>query len=186
MPAIRATVLRLRGLDVTGDLPKWKGLHSVSNMESNSDRAPQNEANDALDSLTVDRERLVERLRVPWALMAAFGALGAWWVGAAASAEPGGPYEPPVTGWMALLGALVVAHLVRRETGVRFRAMGARATWAVIGILVTCLALFSVSLGLVSMDLRWGVAITSVAAFVVTTGLAGLAYRSAVKNLRRE
>lgn len=125
----------------------------------------------------------MERLRVPWALMAAFGALGAWWVGAAASAEPGGPYEPPVTGWMALLGALVVAHLVRRETGVRFRAMGARATWAVIGILVTCLALFSVSLGLVSMDLRWGVAITSVAAFVITTGLAGLAYRSAVKNL---
>lgn len=36
------------------------------------------------------------------------------------------------------------------------------------------------------MDLRWGVAITSVAAFVITTGLAGIAYQSAVKNLSRE
>lgn len=119
-PAAPATTL-----DVASDLPGRKEFRTVSNMESNSDRAPQHEANDALDSLTVDRERLVERLKVPWALMAAFGALGAWWVGAAASTQPGRAYEPPVTGWMALLGVFVVAHLVRRETGVRFRTMGA-------------------------------------------------------------
>lgn len=155
-------------------------------MESYSNGTSRDEAADALDSLAADRDRLAGRMRVPWALMAAFGALGAWWVGAAAMTEPGGDYEPPMSGWMALLGALVVAHLVQRESGVRFRRMGARATWAMLGILATCLVLFSVSLGLVSLDLRWAVVITSLVAFALTTLLAGAAYRSAVENLRRE
>jgi hypothetical protein len=155
-------------------------------MESYSSGTSRDEAADALDSLAVDRDRLVGRMRVPWALMAAFGALGAWWVGAAAMTEPGGDYEPPMSAWMALLGALVVGHLVQRESGVRFRRMGARATWATLGILATCLVLFSVSLGLVSLDLRWAVVTTSLVAFTLTTLLAGVAYRSAVENLRRE
>jgi hypothetical protein len=118
--------------------------------------------------------------------MAAFGALGAWWVGAAATTTPGESYEPPQSRWVVLVGVLVVAHLVQRETGIRFRSMGAGATWSMIGVLVTCLALFSISLGLVSLDLAWAVVITSVVAFVITTALAGIAYRSAIKNLRRE
>ena len=79
-----------------------------------------------LTALSADRQRLAQQVAVPWALMAAFGALGAWWVGSAASAAPGAHYEPPQSGWMALLGALVVVHLVQRETGIRFRSLGAR------------------------------------------------------------
>ncbi|MFT4468606.1 hypothetical protein ACMX2H_01725 [Arthrobacter sulfonylureivorans] len=86
---------------------------------------------------------------------------------------------------MALAVALVVVYLIHRETGVRFRSMGTRAGLAVVGIVVTCLVLFSVSLGLVSFGLHWSVALTSVVAFAVTTWLAGAAYRSAVENLRR-
>lgn len=153
-------------------------------MESNHAEASRAAA-EALDSLTMDRERLAGRLRVPWALMAAIGALAAWWVASAATARPGAAYEPPATGWIALLGVLVVAHLVQRETGVRLGAMGARAAWATAGILVTCLALFSVSLGLVSLELAWAVALTSAVAFAVTTWLAGVAYRAAVEHVRR-
>ena len=96
-------------------------------------------------------------------------------MGAAGTTHPGAEYEPPGTGWLALLGVLVVAHLVQRETGVRLRSMGARATWAAIGVIVTCLVLFSVSLALVSLEARWAVLITSVAAFGITTWLAGIA-----------
>ena len=46
-------------------------------MESNSPGASRAEATDALNSLTADRDRLAQRLNVPWALMAAFGAMGA-------------------------------------------------------------------------------------------------------------
>lgn len=111
--------------------------------------------------------------------------MAAWWVGSAAGTSPGEGYEPPTMGWMALAVALVVVYLIHRETGVRFRSMGTRAGLAVVGIVVTCLVLFSVSLGLVSFGLHWSVALTSVVAFAVTTWLAGAAYRSAVENLRR-
>lgn len=117
--------------------------------------------------------------------MAAFGALGAWWVGSAATTDPGANYEPPGTVWMALLGVLVVSYLVQRETGIRFRSLGARANGAIAGIVVACLVLFSLSLGLVSLDLRWVVIATSLAAFAITTWLAGIACRSAVEHLRR-
>lgn len=153
-------------------------------MERNDDDA-RNEAAEALDSLSTDRHRLAQRVRVPWALMAAFGALGAWWVGSAVTTEPGANYEPPLTGWMALLGILVVAHLVQREIGIRFRSLGARANGAVVAILVTCLVLFSISLGLVSLELHWAVAATSLAAFAITTWLSGIACRSAVDRVRR-
>lgn len=155
-------------------------------MEKDPSDGRRESAGGALGSLRADRDRLAGHLRVPWTLMAAFGALGAWWVGAAATTTPGESYEPPQSRWVVLVGVLVVAHLVQRETGIRFRSMGAGATWSMIGVLVTCLALFSISLGLVSLDLAWAVVITSVVAFVITTALAGIAYRSAIKNLRRE
>ena len=142
----------------------------------------RDEAAEMLNTLSDDRQRLAQQVRVPWTLMAAFGALGAWWVGSAASAAPGAHYETPQSGWMALLGALVVIHLVQRETGIRFRSLGARANWMVAVIAVTCLALFSVSLGLVSLQLPWAVVATSLAAFALTTCLSGLALRSAVER----
>ena len=138
-----------------------------------------------LTALSADHQRLAQQVRVPWTLMAAFGALGAWWGGSAVFIVPGAHYETPPSGWMALLGALVVIHLVQRETGIRFRSLGARANWMVAVIAVTCLALFSVSLGLVSLQLPWAVVATSLAAFALTTLLSGLALRSAVERARR-
>ena len=83
------------------------------------------------------------------------------------------------------VGTLVVAYLIRRETGVRFRKMGTRAGWAIVAIAAACLVLFSVSLGLVSFGMQWAVTLTSLIAFAATTWLAGVAYRSAVEQLRR-
>ena len=80
----------------------------------------------------------------------------------------------------------MVIHLIRRETGVRFRTMGGRAGWALVGIIVICLTLFSVSLGFVSFGLRWPVAVMSLLAFATTTWLAGIAFRSARETLRHE
>lgn len=153
-------------------------------MENYSAPPSSDEAIGALDALSADRERLASSVHVPWALLAAFGGIGAWWVSGAVSANPGVDYEPPTSGWLALVGVLVVAYLIRRETGVRFRAMGARAGWAVVGIVIVCLVLFSISLGLVSFGLHWAVVLTSVLAFAATTWLAGVAYRSAVERLR--
>ncbi|MFI6133805.1 hypothetical protein [Micromonospora sp. NPDC051141] len=154
-------------------------------MENDFERPDREAAAEALNTLHADRERLANAVEVPRLLLFAFGALGAWWVAAAATTDPGADYQPPTSGWLALVGGLVIAYLVRRETGIRFRVMGARAGWAVAGIVATCLALFSVSLGLVSFDLRWAVTLTSTAAFLMTTWLAGVAHRSAIAELRR-
>lgn len=154
-------------------------------MESNPNGPSPDEAINALNELTSDRDRLADSIHVPWSLLAGFGGVAAWWVSAAAATSPGANYEAPTTVGLALAVVFVVAYLIQRETGIRFRRMGSRAGWAVAGIVVSCLALFSVSLGLVSFGLHWAVAVTSVVAFAVTTWLAGLAYRSAVKNIRR-
>lgn len=145
----------------------------------------RDEATEALQALSADRRRLTEHMPVPWTLMAAFGALGAWWVGSAATTTPGANYEAPSSVWLGLLGALVVVHLLRRETGIRFRALGVRANATIGVIVVVGLVLFSVSLGLVSFGLHWAVALTSLAAFALVTWLAGMAFRSAVGRLDR-
>jgi len=154
-------------------------------MESHFAGSSPQAAVEVLEALQADRDRLVENARVRWPLLAAFGAAGAWWVASAATARPGEDYEPPASNWLALVAALVIAYLVRRETGIRFRAIGARAAWAVTGIIATCLILFSASLGLASFGLRWAVVLTSLGAFVVTTLLSGVAYRAALAKIRR-
>ena len=166
-------------------LPKRKQTVTLSVMENYSKDPSPDEAVAALNTLSTDRERLVASVHVPWVLLAAFGGLGAWWVSAAASTNPGENYEPPSSSWLALVGTLVVSYLIRRETGVRFRKMGTRAVWAMVGIIVVCLVLFSISLGLVSFGMQWAVALTSLAGFAATTWLASVAYRSAVNQLRR-
>jgi len=168
-----------------GHLPHRKEFSTLAAMESNSQRPSRDEAAKALNDLTADRERLVHSIRVPWLLLAGYGGLAAWWVGSAATASPGENYEPPTIGGLALAVVLVVAYLIQRETGIRFRSIGFRAMLAATGIVVSCLALFSISLGLVSMDMPWAVAITSAMAFASTTWLAGAAYRSAVEILHR-
>ena len=166
-------------------LPTGKQTVTLSVMENYSKDPSSDEAIAALNTLSTDRERLAVSVHVPWVLLAAFGGVGAWWVSAAAATNPGENYEPASSGWLALVGTLVVAYLIRRETGVHFRKMGTRASWAMVGIIAVCLVLFSVSLGLVSFGMHWAVALTSLAAFAATTWLAGVAYRSAVEQLRR-
>lgn len=154
-------------------------------MESHFDEPSPRTSAEVLDALQADRDRLVENVRVPWPLLALFGGVAAWWVAATAFARPGGDYEPSSSTWLAPVAALGVAYLVRRKTGIRFRVMGARATWAMIGIIAMCLILFSVSLGLVSLGLHWVVSLTSLGAFVGTTLLSGVAYSSALTKIRR-
>lgn len=155
-------------------------------MENNSTHPSPENASDALNALSNDRKRLAAGVHVPWVLLAAFGGVAAWWVSAAATTTPGAGYQPPSSGWLGLVCALVIVYLIRRETGVRFKRMGARAGWAMAGIVAVCLVLFSASLGFVSFGLPWAVVPTSLAAFAVTTWLAGVAYRSAVEQLHAE
>jgi hypothetical protein len=174
------------GVTQDTDLPIRKDTSILSVMENDLERPSREEATDVLNTLSADRERLADGVDVPWVLLVAFGALGAGWVATAATTDPGPDYQPPAAGWLALVGALVIVYLIRHQTGIRFRAMGAGAGWAVTGIVVACLALFSVSLGLVASGVTWAVVLTSLAAFAVTTWLAAVAYRSAVTKMRRD
>ena len=156
-------------------------------MERNFEGRPSaDDAAASLRDLASDRQTLADGVHVPRTLLAAFGGVAAWWVAAAATANPGENYEPPASGWLGLVAVLVILHLVRRETGIRFRKMGTRAIMASIAILMVCLTLFSISLGLVSFGARWAVALTSVSAFGLVTWLAGIVYRSALDQLRRD
>ena len=154
-------------------------------METNHQGPSRDEAIHALEGLAVDRDRLAAGIQVPWLLLAGLGAVAAWWVSAAAATIPGENYEPPAVGGLVLAIVFVIIYLIQRGTGVRFGSMGLRAGLAVVGIVVGCLALFSVSLGLVSFGLHWTVTFTSIMAFALTTWLASVAYRSAAQNLRR-
>ncbi len=154
-------------------------------METNSQGPSRDEAMHALQGLSADRDRLAAGVRVPWLLLAGFGAVAAWWVGAAAGTSPGENYEPSAIGGLVLAIVVVIIYLIQRETGVRFRSMGLQAGLALVGIVVGCLVLFSISLGLVSFGLHWAVILTSITAFALTTWLASVAYRSAVQKLRR-
>ena len=155
-------------------------------MENDYERRPSSEeAAASLRDVTADRQALADGVHVPKMLLAALGGVAAWWVAGAAGANPGENYEPPTSGWLGLVAALVTAHLIRRETGIRFRQMGLQAGLVTVAILVLCLILFSISLGLVSFGARWAVLLTSLTAFGMVTWLAGIAFRSALDQLRR-
>ena len=155
-------------------------------MENDFEGRPSpEEAAASLRDLGADRQALADRVQVPTMLLAALGGVAAWWVAGAAVANPGENYEPPTSGWLGLVAALVIAHLIRRETGIRFRKMGPRAALVMAAIPVLCLILFSISLGLVSFGARWAVLLTSLSAFGLVTWLGGIAFRSALNQLRR-
>lgn len=153
-------------------------------MERNSGRPSHEQAAQSLGALSADRERLVGSTRTPWGLLAALGLACAWFVAEAALSNPGSDYEASQTWWLPILAAGLAGFLIRRETGIRFRRMGARATWLSVGILVAVLVLFSVSLGLVSFDLHWAVTLTALAAFIVAVWLGSLAFKAAMGTLR--
>ena len=146
-------------------------------------RPSAEEAAARLNELSGDRRALASTTRVPRVLLAAYGGVAAWWVAGAATASPGENYQPPTSGWLALVAVLVITHLMNRETGIRFKSMGPGAAMALAGILLVCLALFSVSLGAVALGAGWAVALTSMAAFGAVSWLASVAYRSALGRL---
>jgi hypothetical protein len=148
-----------------------------------NDRA--HDAAAALDGLHSDREALAARITEPRWHLAGFGAVALAWVAQAATLSPGADYEPPTTSWVAIAAAVVLLALLRRSTGIRFRRAGARAVLLVAAALLGCLALFSISLGLVAQGLAWGVAITALAAFGLVTWLSTLAFRAAVREIAR-
>jgi FtsH-binding integral membrane protein len=139
----------------------------------------------ALRTLDADRRALATQAAPPRALMAAFGAIAAWWVGAAQTTSPGAGYQPAAAGWLPVAAAIVVAYLVRERTGVRFRSSGPRAAGAFVAILVSCLGLYSASLALVSLGATWAVALTSAAAFLLVWWLATVAHRAALDHVAR-
>jgi hypothetical protein len=139
----------------------------------------------ALDGLHADREALAAGIVEPRWHLAALGAVAGAWVAQAATTTPGADYEAPTSTWLALVAVFALMVLIRHRTGIRFRRVGARAALLVVGILAACLALFSISLGLVAQGLGWAVALTALAAFGLVTWLAGLAFRAAVAEIRR-
>lgn len=95
-------------------------------MESNVTGPTPETAADTLKALSTDNDRLSQR-RVPWVLLAGFGAVAAWFVAAAATTKPRDEYEPPATLWLALVVTLTIAHLIQKETGIRFPEVGTKA-----------------------------------------------------------
>ncbi len=154
-------------------------------MESNFQEPSPDEAKDALTELSADRDRLTAGVHIPWALLTGFGAVAAWWVGSAADTSPGENYEPSAQTGLGIAVVLVITHLLRRETGIKFRKLGARGNVAIAGIVFSSLALFSIALGFVSAGWHWAVIIPALFAFAITTWLSAVAYRSAIENLRR-
>ncbi|MCC9174822.1 hypothetical protein [Arthrobacter sp. zg-Y179] len=137
-----------------------------------------------LRNLAADRNALAAGAAPPRTLLAGLGGVAACWVAAALDARPGADYQSPSWTWL-LVGLLfVILHMIQRDTGLKFRRLGARANGAIALAALACLFLFSVSLGLVSLGLGWAVMITSLAAFAAVYGLAVVAYRAAVDHLR--
>jgi hypothetical protein len=139
----------------------------------------------ALDGLHADRAALAARIPEPRGHLAGFGAVALVWVAQAATLSPGADYEPPTTSWVAVAAVVLLLVLLRRRTGIRFRRVGARAMLLVAAALVGCLALFSISLGLVAQGLGGAVALTALAAFALVTWLSTLAFRAAVREIAR-
>ncbi|MCQ1953590.1 hypothetical protein [Arthrobacter sp. zg-Y238] len=137
-----------------------------------------------LRNLAADRNALAAGAAPPRTLLAGLGGVAACWVAGAADTHPGAAYESPSWTWL-LVGLLfVILHLIQRDTGLKFRRLGPRATGAVSAAVLLCLFLFSVSLGLVSLGITWAVTLTGLAAFVLVSWLAEVAYRAAVDHLR--
>lgn len=146
-------------------------------MANTPSRPTDDEASGARAPLAA--ERGPRGTGTPWLWLVSLGLGSAWFVLTGATAEPGAGYEPSTSTWLALMAIVLAGTLIRRDTGIRFRRMGARATWLTVGILAATLALFGSSLGLVAADLRWAVAVPVLLAFGLTTWLARVAVAAA-------
>lgn len=152
-------------------------------MESNS-RPDRQAATDSLRSLSSDSERLSRTTRVPTAALWALGVTAAWWVASATNTQPGSDYRPSPTGFLAWVAAIGLVLTIQQRTGIKLRRLGRTGWWALVGMLVGCLGLYSIALGLVASELRWWALIPAAVAIPLTSWLASIAYRSAVSELR--
>lgn len=135
-------------------------------------------AHDLLEQLGEDRTRLAALTATPWWAPVLLGLVAGLWVASPAVGDRTAGYL------LALLGAVLVVSLVRTRTGIRVRAAGPRsAGLAVLWLLVT-LVLYSVALGLVSLDRAAWVAAPAVVAGVVTCAVVRVADRWSREALR--
>lgn len=124
------------------------------------------ESKDLLNELDADRTALAERLRTPWWLAAGFGLMAAAFV---VSPAFGGNTNGVIIASVVLTIALIAAY--RKATGIKLAGSGFVPWLIVLGGLAIVLALFSVALGLASLDLRWWIAVPATVAFVAIASL---------------
>lgn len=138
---------------------------------------------DILDELEADRARLVKHFRAPRWLAPGYGLIAAAYV-----SIPAFPDEP--TRNFVLIAAAVVGFLLvgntYRATGIKISRFGAREWAAFTAAALGSLALHSVSLGLDSLGLRWWIAASASAAFVLTLWLTHVIFSSLRERLRHD
>jgi len=138
---------------------------------------------DIFDDLEADRARLVEHFRAPKWLAPGYGLIAAAYV-----SIPAFPDEP--TGDFVLIAAVIVGFLLvgnaYRATGIKISRFGAREWAAFAAAVLGSLVLHSVSLGLASLGLRWWIAASASAAFVLVLWLTRLIFSSLRERLRND
>jgi hypothetical protein len=153
--------------------------NDIASGDPNESRA----AADILGELQADRARLAQRTQAPRWLAPGFGVIAGLYV-----LIPALPGDRPGTGFVttALVVGIVMVYASRRITGIKFARFGAQAWFALAGAVIGTLALFSVALGLVSLDLHWWVVAPAAAAFGLVMWLTGVIFSSMRKNLDRD
>lgn len=135
-------------------------------------------AHDLLEQLGGDRSRLAAVTATPWWASALLGLVAGLWVASPAVGDRTTSYV------LAVVGVALVVWLVRERTGIRLRTAGPRpVALAVLWLLVT-LVLYSVSLGLASLDRAAWVVVPALLAGGATWAAARLADRWAREGLR--
>lgn len=138
------------------------------------------ESKEILIAIDADRTALAQRVRTPWWLAAGFGLMGATFV---MSPAFDGNTNGVIISSVVLAIALIAIY--RARTGIKLAGSGVLPWLIVLGGLVIVLALFSVSLGLASFDLRWWIALPTVAAFAAIASLTVVFTRAARERIRR-
>lgn len=140
------------------------------------------ESKDRLNELDADRATLAERVTTPWWLAAGFGLIAATYI--VAPAFDGRSAGVTIA---ALVISIALIATYQRTIGMKLGRVGGRAYLALAGGLVVLLGLYSVSLGLASLELRWWIAVPTAVAFAIgalLTVLFTTIARDRVRNAR--
>lgn len=120
------------------------------------------ESKERLNELDADRATLAERVRTPWWLAVGFGLIAATYI--VTPAFDGRSAGVTISA-LVLSIALIAAY--QRTIGMKLGKLGGRAWLALIAGVVVLLGLYSISLGLASLELRWWIAAPTLVAFVI-------------------